>query len=180
MKRRVEQDQDFEQIKQNLFDAGVSVVKAAQAQEEMFHTSVEALTEAYEANASEAPALSPEEVRSETDAIAEMLLHQRQDAIVAKNFDAYVEVENKLQLLDELAVVRLEREARQWEAQVRIREAQRQLTKPPDPESESKDPWTEKTLKAEYKTLDKFRQETKLSANKWKDAVEQMNQAFGK
>jgi len=182
MRRRAEQDKDFEQIKQNLFDAGVSVLKAAQAQEDMFHTSLEALTEAYEGNMAEAPLLGAGETTAQTDSIAEKLLEQRQQAIAAIDFDAYVEVEKKLQLLDELAVTRLEREARQWEAQVRIQSAQRQLSRSPATKSTETQPvsngaWTEKTLKAKYETLAKFRQETGLQANGWKKAVEQINQA---
>ncbi len=182
MRRRAEQDKAFEQVKQNLFEAGVSALKAAQAQEDMFHTSVEALTEAYEGNMAEAPLLGAGETTAETDSIAAMLLNQRQQAIVATDFDAYVEVEKKLQLLDELAVTRLEREARKWEAQVRIQNAQRQLsvapsTKSPEPQPVSDSAWTEKTLKTKYETLAKFRQETGLQANGWKKAVEQMNQA---
>jgi hypothetical protein len=105
-----------------------------------------------------------------------------QQAIATTDFDAYVEVEKKLQLLDELAVTRLEREARQWEAQVRIQNAQRQLsvassTTSLAPQPVSDGVWTEKALKAKYKTLDRFRQETGLQSSKWKEAVEQMNQA---
>jgi len=174
MRRRAEQDKDFEQIKQNLFDAGVSVLKAAQAQEDMFHTSLEALTEAYEGNMAEAPLLGAGETTAQTDSIAEKLLEQRQQAIAAIDFDAYVEVEKKL--------TRLEREARQWEAQVRIQSAQRQLSRSPATKSTETQPvsngaWTEKTLKAKYETLAKFRQETGLQANGWKKAVEQINQA---
>ncbi|GEM_PF-6066164 len=182
MRRRAEQDRDFEQIKQNLFEAGVSVLKAAEAQENMLHTSLEALTEAYEGNMAAAPLLGADEATAETDPIAAMLLKQRQQAIATTDFDAYVEVEKKLQLLDELAVTKLEREARKWEAQVRIQNAQRQLsvtssTTSPAPQPVSDSAWTEKTLKAKYETLAKFRQETGLQANGWKKAVEQMNQA---
>ncbi|MBD0269171.1 MAG: hypothetical protein ICV77_12870 [Cyanobacteria bacterium Co-bin8] len=47
MRRRSQQRQDFEAIKNNLYAAGVSTVKAAKAQEEMFTTTLEALSEAY-------------------------------------------------------------------------------------------------------------------------------------
>lgn len=183
MRSRVERQQGFQQVKSDLFEAGVSVLKAAQAQEDMFQTSLEALTEAYEDHMAEVPLLGVGETTAETDPIAAMLLNQRQEAIATTDFDAYVEVEKKLQLLDELAVTRLEREARKWEAQVRIQNAQRQLavassTALPASQPASDSAWTEKDLKAKYKTLDRLRQETGLQVSKWREAMEQMNQAF--
>ncbi len=178
MRRRAEQDQDFEQMKQNLFEAGVSVVKAAQAHEEMFHTSLEALAEAYEGQG--LPVLEGGKVTIVDDVvpIREKLLSQRQAAIATQDVDAYLEASEKLQRLKELAVEDIELDARKLEAQVRIVNAQQQLitVSMPIPKSEAKEAWTEKTLKARYKNLDQFRQETGLQVNKWKEAIERMNQ----
>lgn len=120
---------------------------------------------------------------AEPDLLAAMLRHQQQEAIAAQDFDQYVEIEQKLQLLDELVVTRLEREARQWEAQVRIQTAQHQLSRSPStPDSDSqptpKKPWTDKSLKAEYKTLTNLYQTTRVKAKTWEKAAQQMNQAL--
>lgn len=176
MRRRAERDQDFEQVKQNLFEAGVSVVKAAQAHEEMFHTSLEALAEAYEGQDLPALEAGDESISNDVAPIREKLLSQRQTAIAAQDVDAYLEAAEKLQRLKELEVEDIELDARRLEAQVRIANAQRQI-KPTPPPPNTETVWTEEGLKAKYKNLGRFRQETGLKANKWKEAVEQMNQA---
>jgi hypothetical protein len=181
MKRRWERQQDFEAIKQNLFAAGVSTVKAAQAQEEMFTTTLEALTEAYEAVGAHPLVAGQEEEGgadldadggAELGAIAAALLVQRQEALAHQDYEAYVVAEEKLQRLDELTVTRLER-------QVRLLQAQRQLAEwtPPTQSSPPGQEWTEASLKKTYKTLAQVKAAWGLSARSWKEAVQQMNQA---
>jgi hypothetical protein len=132
MKRRAQKDKQFEQIKQTLFDAGVSVLKAAQAQEEMFHTSLESLAEAYEANGTDdTPALNLSEDMSDVSPLIEVLKTRQREAIAAGDPQGYLEATNTLHLLEdsaeELETVRLERIARKLEAQLRIQQAQQQL-----------------------------------------------------
>jgi hypothetical protein len=80
MRKRSERQQDFEAIKQDLFTAGVATVKAAQAQKNMYMTSLEALSEAYEgagANLLEAG----EEPEADLASLLDTLLTQRQTAL---------------------------------------------------------------------------------------------------
>ncbi len=169
MRKRSERQQDFEAIKQNLFAAGVATVKAAQAQENMYVTTLEALSEAYEgtgANLLEAG----EEPEADLASLLGTLLAQRQTALANQDYDAYVETEEKLQWLDELAVARLERQVRLLEAQQKLVEFANNTQ--PTPERQD---WTEATLKKEYKTLTSLRNTLGVSVRSWKEAVEQMN-----
>ncbi|PZU95247.1 MAG: hypothetical protein DCF32_22535 [Leptolyngbya sp.] len=173
MKPRSERQQDFEAIKQNLFTAGVATVKAAQAQEDMFMTTLEALSEAYEDTGIHQLAPGETEPESDLTPILETLLTQRQDALNRQDYEAYVEAEEKLQRLDELAVARLER-------QVRLLKAQQELTifadKPQPPEAFSdRKVWTEAALKKEYKTLADLQSALGINARTWRQAVEQAN-----
>jgi len=171
MRRRSERHQDFDTIRQNLFAAGVSTVKAAKAQEEMFTTTLEALTEAYEGM--EANQLEAGEEKPGTDLtpIVNELLAQRQAALANHDYDAYVKAEDKLQRLDELAVTRLER-------QIRLLRAQRQLAELTDiqqrPTGEAG--WTQSALKDEYHTVAAVREAFGIKARTWKDAVKQVNE----
>ncbi len=174
MRPRSERQQDFESIKQNLFTAGVATVKAAQAQENMFVTTLEALSEAYEgadegtgANQLDAGQTEPE---ANLTSIVEMLLTQRQNALTSQDYDAYVEAEEKLQRLDELALARLER-------QVRMLKAQQDLAKFAGQSQPQADRavWTEAALRKEYKTLADLRSAFNIKARTWKDAVAQVN-----
>lgn len=170
MRKRSERQQDFEAIKQNLFTAGVATVKAAQAQENMYMTTLEALSEAYEGtgvNLLEAGEQAPE---ADLATLLDMLLAQRQTALANQDYDAYVETEEKLQRLDELAVARLER-------QVRLLEAQQKLVKFASNSQPTSDQtvWTETALKKEYKTLTNLRNALGIKVRSWKEAVEQMN-----
>ncbi|MGF1519687.1 MAG: hypothetical protein ACFCVB_18055 [Nodosilinea sp.] len=181
MRSRSERQQDFESIKQNLFTAGVATVKAAQAQENMFMTTLEALSEAYEgtdegadegtgANQLDAGQTEP---KADLTSIVEMLLAQRQNALSSQDYDAYVEAEEKLQLLDELALARLER-------QVRMLKAQQDLAKfagKPQPQSDTA-AWTEAALRKEYKTLANLRSAFNIKTRTWKDAVAQINSSI--
>lgn len=173
MKPRSERQQDFEAIKQNLFTAGVATVKAAQAQEDMFMTTLEALSEAYEGTGINQLAAGETEPEADPSPMLETLLIQRQDALTRGDYDTYVEAEEKLQWLDELAVARLER-------QVRRLKAQQELTifadkpQPPEAAPDSK-VWTEAALKKEYKTLADLQSALGINARTWKQAVEQAN-----
>ena len=85
MRKRSERQQDFEAIKQDLFTAGVATVKAAQAQKNMYMTSLEALSEAYEgagANLLEAG----EEPEADLASLLDTLLTQRQTALTNQDF----------------------------------------------------------------------------------------------
>ena len=178
MRSRAERNQDFEAIKSNLFEAGVSVVKAAKAHEEMFNTSLEAIADAMELDLGETPRLNQVVDGSEANLIYEALLLQRQEAETKGDFDAYVSAEEKLQQLEEFEAQRLERQARILEAQVRIQAAQRLLV-PGETQPEktaTHQQWTEDALKARYKTLKKVRDELGIAAKSWKDAVEEANQ----
>ncbi len=171
MRRRADRQQDFESIKQNLFAAGVSTVKAAKAQEEMFSTTLEALAEAYEGMGVNQLEAGEKEPVANLTPIVEALLTQRQQALENQDYDTYVEAEEKLQRLDELAVTRLER-------QVRLLKAQKQLVDlagktHPSAEGEA---WTESKLKKEYRTVADVREAFGISARTWKAAIKQVNE----
>lgn len=177
MRSRAERNRDFEAVKSNLFEAGVSVVKAAKAHEEMFNTSLEAIADAMELDIGETPLLEQVVDGSEANLIYEALLLQRQEAETKGDFDAYVSAEEKLQQLEEFEARRLERQARMLEAQVRIQAAQKQLAQgEPQEKLETRQRWTEGTLKAQYQTLKKVRDELGVAARSWKDAVAEANQ----
>lgn len=178
MKPRSERQQDFEAIKQNLFTAGVATVKAAQAQENMFMTTLEALSEAYEGTGIHQLAAGETEPEADLTSMLEMLLAKRQDALTHQDYEAYIEAEEKLQWLDELTVARLER-------QVRLLKAQQELThfagQPPSStaatakEETGKKVWTEAELKKAHKTLADLQTALGIHARTWKQAVEQVN-----
>ena len=178
MRSRTERNQDFEAIKANLFEAGVSVVKAAKSHEDMFNTSLEAIADAIELNHEDAPRLNQVVDGSEANLIYEALLLQRQEAETKGDFDAYVSVEERLQKLEEFEAVRLERQARILEAQVRIQAAQRMLKdKLPVDQTESLvTSWTEDSLKVQFKTLKAVRDALGITAKSWKAAADQANQ----
>lgn len=170
MRRRSERQKDFESIQSNLYDAGVSTVKAAKAHEEMFTTTLEALAEAYETTGINQ--LSPSETDNEPEAATDLtpmingLLAARQSALEQQDYTAYVDAETKLQHLDELVVARLER-------QVRLFSAQQQLTELS--QSKSSERWTESALKAEYGTLKAVKTAFNIKARSWNQAVETIN-----
>ena len=169
MRKRSERQQEFEAIKQNLFAAGVATVKAAQAQENMYMTTLEALSEAYEgtgANLLEAG----EEPEVDLASLLDTLLTQRQTALAHQDYDAYVETEEKLQRLDELAVAQLERQVRRLEAQQKLVE----FASSSQPTTDQK-VWTEAALKKEYKTLAGLRNALGIGVRSWKEALEQVN-----
>lgn len=174
MKRRAERQQDFEAIKSNLFAAGVSTVKAAKAQEEMFTTTLEALAEAYEGLGVNQLGSGTDDSQASLSNLVENLLAQRQAALVDQDYSAYIEAEEKLQRLDELAVQRLERQVRLLVAQQQLVEFSAQ--KKDEVHSQT---WTESTLKKKYKTLDEVRQTFSIGARTWKDAVKQVNEQVG-
>ena len=171
MRRRADRQQDFESIKQNLFAAGVSTVKAAKAQEEMFTTTLEALTEAYEGMGANQLEAGEEDPAADLTPIVEALLTQQRQALEIQDYDAYVEAEEKLQQLDELVVTRLERQVRLLKAQKQLVELASKVQPSTDREG-----WTEDSLKREYKTLAKVRDAFNISARTWKDAVKQVNE----
>lgn len=202
MRTRAERNRGFEAIKQNLFEAGVAVLNAAEAQEQLFDASVKALAEAVGIEAEDSTKALAEaigdkaedsiEIESNTDSssknsIVEKLLAQRQEAEAAGDFDGYVNAEQKLQTLDELEVVKLEREARKLEAQIRITNAQNQLSllsQSPNPitpvpvpisEPEMLEKWTEIKLKEKFKTLNSVRKAFSIEARSWKEAVDLVN-----
>ncbi len=171
MRSRAERQQDFESVKSDLFEAGVSVLKAAKAHDDMFSTSLEALAEAYES----APNLQLAEETGSDNSKLEFLRKiqkQRQQALDSQNYAAYVEAEEKLQHLDELEVLRVERIARKLEAHIRIQSANQQLaTVRPNASSQ----WTTESLKLKYKTLKAVNAALSISAKSWKDATEKAN-----
>jgi hypothetical protein len=171
MRRRSERQQEFEAIKQNLFAAGVSTVKAAKTQEEMFSTTLEALTEAYEGMGADQLEAGEEAEEADLTAIIEGLLAQRQQAASNQDYEAYIEAEEKLQRLDELALNRLERQVRRLKAQRQIME----LASKPQPSTDAEE-WTETALKQEYKTLANVQETFGINARRWKDAVKQVNE----
>ena len=185
MRTRAERNRGFESIKQNLFDAGVAVLNAAEAQEQLFDASVKALAEAVGVEAEAYIEIDSSADGSSMNSIVEKLMVQRQEAEAAGDFDGYVDAEQKLQTLDELEVVRLEREARKLEAQIRIANAQKQLillsqtpnpiVPEPKPEPKMPETWTESKLKEKFKTLDGVRKEFSVKAKSWKEAVDLVN-----
>lgn len=187
MKSRAERDREIEAIKANLFDAGLSTVKAAQAHEEFVKTSLEALADALEPNRltssmlnSELLELSAAPLATEatvaqtaaTNPIYKILVMQREAAKGAGDYEAYIEVEEKLQHLEELEVQRLERDARRAEAQVRVAIAQTQLSASP-PKSPASP--TEKHLKEKYKSLKDATQALGISAKSWGELAKKID-----
>jgi hypothetical protein len=176
MRSRAERNQEFEAIKGNLFEAGVSVVKAAKAHQEMFNTSLEAIADAMEINLESTPQLNQVIDGSQANLIYESLLLQRQEAETTGDFDAYVSAEEKLQQLEEFEAKRLERQARMLKAKLRIQVVQTKLNSPTIQETESSQRWTESTLKSKFKSLKQLEEQLGISAKTWKDAVKQANQ----
>ena len=184
MRTRAERNRGFKSVKQNLFDAGVAVLNAAEAQERLFDASVEALAEAVGVEEAYIEIDSSAD-GSSMNSIVEKLMVRRQEAETAGDFDGYVNAEQKLQTLDELEVVKLEREARKLEVQIRIMIAQKQLsllhqtpnpvTSEPPPEPKMPESWTESKLKEKFKTLDGVRKEFSVKAKSWKEAVDLVN-----
>jgi hypothetical protein len=179
MRSRAERNQDFEAIKTNLFEAGVAVVKAAKAHEDMFHTSLEAIATAMELNLDDSPQLSGVVDGTHANLIYEVLRSQRQEAEVSGDYDLYVAIEEKLQRLEEFEAQRLDRQARSLEAQVRIQTARHQLARSQTVEAPASalSRWTEASLKSTFKTLKAVRAALGIAARSWKEAVEQANQA---
>lgn len=185
MRTRAERNRGFESVKQNLFDAGVAVLNAAEAQEQLFDASVKALAEAVGVEAEDCAEVDSNANGSSMNSIVEKLMLQRQEAEAAGDFDSYIDAEQKLQTLDELEVIRLERQARKLEAQIRIMNAQKQLNLPPqisnpitpEPVHEPKtsEAWTESKLKEKFKTLIGVRKAFSVEARSWKEAVEVVN-----
>lgn len=167
MRRRSERQQDFETLKQTLYAAGLSTVKAAKAQEDMLTTTLEALTDAYEAQAM--PQLDGASMDPDLQPIFEVLLAERKQALSQGNYAGYVDAETKLQHLDELRVTRLERQVRELIAQQRLDT----LTQP------TPDPWTEEHLKAQYSTLGAVRKAFSIKVRSWQEAVHILNQDKG-
>ena len=173
MRRRSERQQDFDDLKQTLYDAGVSTVKAAKAQEEMFTTALEALADAYEANP--IPLLNETTDQSpDLQPILDALWAERQQALTQGDYDAYVAAETKLQHLDELRVARLERQVREITAQQQFE----RLTQAASAETvaHGDNRWTEASLKAQYATLGAVRTAFSIKARSWKEAVQILNQ----
>lgn len=174
MRRRHERQQDFDDLKQTLYNAGVSTVKAAKAQEEMFTTALEALADAYEANPM--PLLNETTDPSpDLQPILDGLWAERQRALSQGDYDAYVTAETKLQHLDELRVVRLERQVREKTAQQQLD----RLTQSASAETVAivdNSAWTEASLKAQYATLGAVKDAFSLKARSWKEAVQILNQ----
>ena len=187
MRTRAERNRGFESVKKNLFDAGVAVLSAAEAQEQLFDASVKALAEAVGVE-TEADAEVIDRIGGfSMNSMVEKLTVQRQEAEAVGDFDSYVDAEQKLQTLDELEVVRLEREVRKLEAQIRITNAQQQLnllSQPlipiipePCPKPEVVEFWTEEKLREKFKTLNDVRKHfsIEMKSKSWKDAVELVN-----
>lgn len=172
MRRRSERQKDIDDLKQTLYAAGVSTLQAAQAQEEMLTTALEALTDAYETQSMPQLEASTESM-SDLQPILERLWSERQQALTQGDYDTYVAAETKLQHLDELRVARLERQVRELTAQQQIN----QLTQSAITETGANvaNPWTELSLKAKYSTLDAVRKAFSIKPRSWKDAVQMLN-----
>jgi hypothetical protein len=182
MRSKAEREQDFEAIKSNLFEAGVSVLKAAQTHQEMFNTALESLADAIEMNAEELPQLTGAVDHPQSSSLWENLRLQRQASIAQSDFDELVRVEEKLQKLEEFDVQRLERQARLLEARLRIQAAQQQLKGQPTECQDQKkqdevsyNPWTENSLKKRFKNLAEVQKALGIPAKTWKAAVAEAN-----
>ena len=186
MKKRADRQQDFEQVKTDLFEAGLSVVKAAKAHEEMFHTSLEALTEAYEAVGDSeanlpalaaAPNASAPSESMDTTLLIQLLQRQQQAAIATQSVDAYLAATETLLRLKTIVVEEIELTARRLEAEIRITTARQQLEPLPNVPEPTRRAWTEAELRQEYKKLEKVRQVFGIEARTWQVAIDQVNQA---
>lgn len=175
MRSRADRKQDFDAIKQHLFDAGTSVLKVARVSEDLFTTSVQAIVAALE---TEPNVLSP---LPAANSIQQTLLEQQQQADTTGDVNTYLEATRKLQLLEEMELNKLEQTARRLEMETRIRVSQGQLAQlnsAPEPHvslSPAKS-WTEKGLKAKFQTLQAVRKAFGINARSWKDAVRLVNQ----
>ncbi|MFH7242826.1 MAG: hypothetical protein ACHWZW_08245 [Spirulina sp.] len=170
MRRRSERQKDIDDLKQTLYAAGVSTLEAAQAQEEMLTTALEALTDAYEDQAT--PQLeAATDPMPDLQPILDSLWTERQRALTQGDYDAYVAAETKLQNLDELRVARIEREVRELTAQQQLN----RLTNSAGAEAVD-NPWTEASLKAQYTTLSAVKKAFSIKPRSWKEAVKILNQ----
>lgn len=186
MRSRTERKKEFDSIKQNLFDAGASVLTVANATEDLFTSSVKALTAALDAPEAEPPAIAGSQ-----KSIRQLLHDQQRKARQIGDVDGYLAATQKLQLLDQFELDKLERKARRLEAEIRIRQAQEQLAQlkataaPSELDGEMDaisveaiDPsgeWTASSLKAQFKTLLATRKALGINAKSWQEAVEQAN-----
>lgn len=109
----------------------------------------------------------------EPASLIEMLTEKVKKASLSKDFDAYVEAEKKLQVLEELEISRLEREVRKLEAHLKITELQGGK---PLPRIVQPQKWTVEELKREHKTLVNVRDKLGIRARSWNEAVEELNQ----
>lgn len=177
MRRRSERQKDIDDLKQTLYAAGISTLQVAQAQEEMLTSALEALTDAYEAQAT--PQLeATTDPTPDLQPILDSLWAQRQQALIQGDYDAYVAAETKLQHLDELRVVRVEREVRERMAQQQL-ERLTQTANPGSFAANDDNRWTEASLKAEYATLGAVKAAFSIKARSWKEAVHVLNQCQG-
>jgi hypothetical protein len=180
MRSRTDRKQDIDAIKQNLYDAGTSILTVAQTSEDLFTSSVRALTAALDPEPTAAP------IQLQPRSIRQLLQDQQREARQIGDVDSYLEATQKLQTLEEFDLGRLERKARRLELEIRIRTSQEQLGQlksavvqtiaavpelPPAPSG-----WTEADLKSTYKTLQVVRAAYGIAARTWKDAVVQVNQ----
>ncbi|QQE65065.1 hypothetical protein GFS31_17500 [Leptolyngbya sp. BL0902] len=163
----------MDELKQTLYAAGVSTLHAAQAQEEMLTTALEALTDAYES-----PSIPQLEATTDSGADLQPILNalraERQQALAQGHYEAYVAAETKLQHLDELRVAQLERQVRELTAQQQLDH----LTQAAGAETVDKaaHPWTEASLKARYATLGAVKAAFSIKPRSWKEAVQLLNQ----
>jgi hypothetical protein len=123
--------------------------------------------------------------------IRQLLHDQQRKAKQIGDVDGYLEATQKLQMLDQFELDKLERKARRLEAEIRIRQAQEQLAEMKAVSTLESDvdtdlaqlelmadagEWTESSLKAKFRTLLATRKALGIDAKSWKEAVEQANQ----
>lgn len=204
MKSRAERNKELEAIKGNVFEAGVSVLKAAKASEDLFDSSIKALAEAMDIDTADTTN------EKQLPSIHEVLIAQRQAAELTSDVDAYIAAVEKLEFLADVEVQQLERTARKLEAEVRIKTAKQQLeqfdrvtstsatdrvearnveavsqfsiTAPeqvvhsPSANTQLDNQWTEAKLRAKFKTLRNVAKTLGQEAKSWKEAVKLANQ----
>jgi hypothetical protein len=158
-------EEDFQAMEANLsamedhlFNAGVAILQAAKTQEEIFHTSIEAIQEALEPGSSDAATLIsslPEQPSS----------HAAHHISLTAIWERLNTIEQRLEyLIDQLVPIPATTEITKPE-----------ITKNLEQKALGTSEWTEKSLKKAYKTLAGVRTELGIEAKSWKSAVHEAN-----
>ncbi len=154
-------DEDFKAMEDHLsamedhlFNAGVGILQAAKTQEELFHTSIEAIQEALEPGST-----GIEEPRKFLSVPSD---DQPQEISLTAIWERLGKIEHRLDYLVESLI------------SVPVANSSK-LQKIPKAVNLQDSEWTEKSLKKAYKTLAGARSQLGVTAKTWKSAVNEAN-----